>query len=642
MPSPSDTVRTVIEEWAMSPGFISLGISAYGFGSVFHEAEIRFNPGRSDVDLLGILPTSISCSNQRLGVLRKLKEQLGILRLQLENNVDLNPNKLTVSFDLFSSFEYDWSIVANNDPKFFTANEFIPIGSALALTKPRQNVRELPADCEDAINSIRKGKEFRKRLLNLEAAGDAWDNPSECLPKDLVRNAQRLNSLIKSLPLSDRYYKEQGTVFVFALLTREQRKAHELSELYNLIAPRFNSGAPRKPIDAWSHLLLWEILCDEAQSALQAYFEQSVLPRPEEGSAKKDKIIKKVYEAAKLMVTGRGELAVLALHDFHSGSGHADFPLVTGQDWLLTNPVPVDDVKLDWNSSSQPVEPCGQVFLGGLRWHELRQTIYPDTTFVDELCYRLLKVEPGFGRHILTFGAARYSDYVDTCEFSALEYAHSVASGVSQNRTHSEYRRSIPYALEFQNRNAVAGINTILILRGTPSGDVFFLHKRGLNTVEGANTYHVVPAGTFQPDSYENGFFKRDFSIKRTVLREFSEELLGLAELEQTNRAGEDFVSDPRLNWIIFGLYSGAVKIYYFGLGLDPLTLKPEILTCLVINATMFPDFAVSIRNNFEGRSFQVELTDEQLQKWSAKPEMLPAGAACLELTLKHKGVLLG
>lgn len=55
-----------------------------------------------------------------------------------------------------------------------------------------------------------------------------------------------------------------------------------------------------------------------------------------------------------------------------------------------------------------------------------------------------------------------------------------------------------------------------------------FLHRRNAGAVAAAGvTYHVVPAGVFQPAALAPAHQANDFSFWRNIQRESSEELLG-------------------------------------------------------------------------------------------------------------------
>ena len=70
------------------------------------------------------------------------------------------------------------------------------------------------------------------------------------------------------------------------------------------------------------------------------------------------------------------------------------------------------------------------------------------------------------------------------------------------------------------------------------------------------------------------------------------------------------------------------------GIGLDCLTAKPEVLTALVLNQREIAKLAegAKFQDNFEGKHFTVEFTEEKLDEFIEDERTLPAGAACLLL----------
>src|SRR5207248_1527639 len=107
----------------------------------------------------------------------------------------------------------------------------------------------------------------------------------------------------------------------------------------------------------------------------------------------------------------------------------------------------------------------------------------------------------------------------------------------------------------------------------------FFLHDRiSPKLAEAQNTYHVVPAGTFQPDTYADAYHEREFSLKRAILREFGEELLEREQLQKFAMYGEDFYQDKKMKKFVDGERNGFVKLFFLGVGYDPANTKPEIL----------------------------------------------------------------
>jgi hypothetical protein len=179
------------------------------------------------------------------------------------------------------------------------------------------------------------------------------------------------------------------------------------------------------------------------------------------------------------------------------------------------------------------------------------------------------------------------------------------------------------------------GVGTFLLVTNLPSGDYFYLHERtGVEVLEDPGGWHVVPSGTFQPDSAEDVHHKRDFSVLRSTIREFAEELLGNEELQSVIRTHDDFFHDPRLSPYLIGLRDSSVRAYFLGMGISPLSTKAVFVTALVLDASRLPADAVRFVNNFEGKFLAVPL--EELVNWSVDPRMHPSASACCQLAQRH------
>jgi hypothetical protein len=95
---------------------------------------------------------------------------------------------------------------------------------------------------------------------------------------------------------------------------------------------------------------------------------------------------------------------------------------------------------------------------------------------------------------------------------------------------------------------------------------------------------------------------------------------------------------------------AGNIRVWYLGVGLDPLTLAGEILTVLVIDADVFDQiFANVVAWNSEGDvvfsadgSVGVPWRRDTVYWLLAAEPLAPAARACLELAWKYQDVLLG
>jgi hypothetical protein len=174
--------------------------------------------------------------------------------------------------------------------------------------------------------------------------------------------------------------------------------------------------------------------------------------------------------------------------------------------------------------------------------------------------------------------------------------------------------------------------------------DCFWIHKRGTATLEAQNTYHVAPAGTHQP-LFRIGN-NDEQNLWMTAARELCEEIYGLEDDLKRLEHGADFRNSAKVEPVLDALFGSsfserpASEIYLLGVGCDPVTTKPEILTVIVCDwaaaqaraSRRNSNSSLDLKKTWEGPIQRDTLLPSNLLKWATKPpsKMLPAGAACL------------
>lgn len=170
----------------------------------------------------------------------------------------------------------------------------------------------------------------------------------------------------------------------------------------------------------------------------------------------------------------------------------------------------------------------------------------------------------------------QYCQFFDTCDYLSFEIAHAMRirriPPEAIRMPDLPYRSSIePYDLS--NRHTGIGISTLTVVVNIPDDDpVFLVHNRKGKTAEGGEVYHAVPAGSYEPirdlDPGDPG--NRPFD---SAFREFIEEVIDTRY---------DFVSSPDL----LKHFSKKVHadIFYLGIGLEPLNLKAEMMSLMIID----------------------------------------------------------
>ena len=211
------------------------------------------------------------------------------------------------------------------------------------------------------------------------------------------------------------------------------------------------------------------------------------------------------------------------------------------------------------------------------------------------------------------------------------------------------YRTWLGSPFDLQRRCGIPGVNTLTIRRGPPV-PTFILHERNLQKVATSQgVIHVAPAGEFQPRDLSSLAGVVDLDLWNNVMREYAEEFLGLGEaqgqsieMQQSRRLDEvmSALNDARA--------AGGISTWFLGIGMDPLTWKPEILTVAIFEPEVFDTiFQNIVTENDEGRLIFRDVDSRQMTPFTEsnadsrfRDRLLPAGAACLALAWQHRSKL--
>jgi hypothetical protein len=379
-------------------------------------------------------------------------------------------------------------------------------------------------------------------------------------------------------------------------------------------------------------------------------------------------------KAAEFMTKNRGPLAALGKRYHRSVDDEPDFPLVTKRGWLLKEPALISahsplPTRNDYARSAAPYR------LEGLNTEYLsikHRVSAGNRRPTNGDAYRVLAIDSDGNDLKFTFGPMGYHDYINSCEALGAELSDLFISRKLINREDLEdseipvlpHRGKPSDVYDFNRRSAGAGINCILLLKNYFTGSYskrlemkrkFVLHNRGTKTLEAQNTVHVVPAGGHQPMVKDFGDDK-ELSIWRTAIREFCEELFNKEDAAKVQSHGEEFLELPEIRPLVEAFFGpkGAAKVYLLGVGLDPVTTKPEILVAIVVdwlsasNQYLAHSNALSLKveANYEGEVSFIDLTRDNLLREALRPRqgatVLPAGAACMLMAARHYDFLMG
>jgi len=200
-------------------------------------------------------------------------------------------------------------------------------------------------------------------------------------------------------------------------------------------------------------------------------------------------------------------------------------------------------------------------------------------------------------------------------------------------------------------RSASIGISTLIAYKESSEATTpyqLLMRRRAKKGVPlRSGLLHVLPGFMFQPMTD----IHREYSIVHNVYREYLEELFGAPEIFN----GPDpnyFYSDERLQYLQSLMNDCQAKLYFTGIGVNLLNLRPEICTLLVISTPEWykkgdkePEHRWKINEEFthirEGvapagefvGSFSLDNDLEMIKKASIYPDRtVPAGAAAFWL----------
>ena len=351
-------------------------------------------------------------------------------------------------------------------------------------------------------------------------------------------------------------------------------------------------------------------------------------------------------------------------------------PLLARPGWLPDGPLPLSRVALAWEkpeASEEEMraffEPARQMTRAYWKpygeaydtYHELISHIERPATrlFFNGSSYRLLDIlvrNSGVGATdadvILTFTAGRYFDALDTTDVLGYETAMLMvtATGGSGSPMNGPYRRWLGAPFDLHRRCAIPGVCTLTIRRGCPAAR-FILHERDPEKVAlSQGVAHVTPAGEFQPRNLSIVADASDLNLWDSISREYAEEFLGVQhdQGQPLDEHDDQLTRDMRAA-LDDARRSGRLTLSYLGVGLDPLTWKPEILTTAVFDGDTFDAiFGDIVLENDEGRLIfadynnarGIPFTEDDIRYW-AHGRMLAAGEACLYLAWKYRQMLM-
>lgn len=332
-------------------------------------------------------------------------------------------------------------------------------------------------------------------------------------------------------------------------------------------------------------------------------------------------------------------------------------PLLAFKGWIPNKPLEINKISFQWDDNEYLIKE---------RWSGLAEKLKQHKVRIDNnMTYRLLKIIPSREEMELTFTHGWYQDYYETCEALTWEVAMTLLPMYNQEQKQIIESEKLWYEIKsslsmrdkidprnFQNRSMTPGINTLTVITESDlEKTLFLMHHRAGNKntqtngngkipAEAIGTWHVVPAGTFQPLSQDDVHRNVELSISRNILREFGEELLNKEEyIRQPGRLFDPdrpFLVDDQLKKLKILFSTRAVELRFLGCALDCVTLKPELLTLAIVNGDRLFAEVGDLEDSWEGMHSIHEFTIKELNHWLKQPSILPAAAGCIALAIRN------
>ncbi|MCA0873936.1 hypothetical protein LCL97_24185 [Seohaeicola saemankumensis] len=359
-----------------------------------------------------------------------------------------------------------------------------------------------------------------------------------------------------------------------------------------------------------------------------------------------------------------------------------EIPLLTKPGWIRDFPLELNEnTELPWLSFPSPYQKIvlpplegfrsGFTTVKGAYTYENKRGVNPEPQDNGEI---FSAIEPILGKGGFVgfkYRLASYFDYIDQCEVLGVELAKAILTNENDSpndkdavvRKEQLPRRGEPQkGFDLSWRAAYPGVNALCILRDYEDdehekGDYFLLHRRDETQSQAQNTVHVVPAGGHQSLSAGSSEVE-DTSLWRTLFREFAEELFNKEKVSRQAATWIQFNKHPdiiEMRRVFLHPDQVALRCHLLGFGLDPVTLKPEVLAVADVNWSRAKALKPGLELKFnwelrnarrkETRHSLVELSEDNLARHAEGMILkiedrylpsLPAGAACLMLAAEH------
>jgi hypothetical protein len=280
-----------------------------------------------------------------------------------------------------------------------------------------------------------------------------------------------------------------------------------------------------------------------------------------------------------------------------------------------------------------------------LTYSEAVRRIAGMSHFFNGTIYRPIEIDVGEAYRRIRVNEAKYFDYLDTSEVLAYQAAVEDRHGRGHRRAR-RYRDDLGSPFDLTNRVASLGVLTLTIRLGSPY-HTFFLHRRDpTKVVVGSELFQVVPAGEYTPSDISREAVRDDLDLWRNIAREYAEEMLGREDAQGTGGKSIDFDDASPFRELAQARRDGNLSVRALGIGIDPLSWKPELLTVAIFGSDVFDVvFKDIVLRSDEGTLIVREgvglpFTKETIDDYATSRSTRPGAQACLTLAWRHRRTL--
>lgn len=367
--------------------------------------------------------------------------------------------------------------------------------------------------------------------------------------------------------------------------------------------------------------------------------------------------VSRYRETRRLVRTKQGWLSDRAWASADTTWKNHPVPMLTRPGWILGRPVALEEVKIRLLPRSENLDrsevsaeraarmlPPRESRRGHLRYSDALVEVDGLSHLYNGTVYRPVSIEVDDVGLSIDFIEGDYFAHLDTSEILAYEMA---AAERRWFKPRLAYRRALGDPFDLWARSTSLGVLTLTICR-THNGARFLMHARdGGQVVVGSKVMHVVPAGEFTPASVYLEANTEDFDIWHTIMREYAEELLDKEEAYGKEGAGLNYVNESPYRELNQARQDGKLNAYVLGIGLDPLTWKPELFTVCVFDSATFDNiFKDSAKRTWEGTILRgsdgkgLRFDEETVNRYADDPNTRRGAGVCLKQAWEHRAAL--